>query len=115
MKILIVDDDASIAFLLSEILKIWGHDVSTLNSPLEAVEQLQKDNTYDIVFTDFVMDDMTGKDLIDEVKKTQPELHFVITTALPKEKVIGDTGIEHILEKPFKMDNVKQILEKLPL
>lgn len=109
MKIVIIDDDPSISFLLSEILKIWNHDVSTFISPKEALNEI-KHVKPDLVFTDYIMDELSGKDVFKAVSAYSDEISVVIMTALEKEHILLETGCKFILEKPFKMADVKKLI-----
>ena len=112
LKIVIIDDDASISFLLCEILKIWDHDVESFTSPVEAIKKI-KSKDIDLVFTDYIMDELSGKDVFKQLTEYSDKIKVIITTALPKELIIAESGCEIILEKPFKMADVKRLIDSL--
>ena len=68
MSILIVDDSPESRGLLAITLKKWGYNVFTANDGLEALE-IYKNNTISIVITDWMMPNMDGLTLCDEIRK----------------------------------------------
>src|SRR5688572_31994732 len=67
-KILVVDDEKPILLLLKEALTQWGYDVTCAASAVEAVELL-KNGLFDALISDVRMPDMSGLDLLREVRK----------------------------------------------
>ena len=81
LKILVVDDEASVRELLRRGLSQMGHffvDVAA-NGP-EAIEKIEKD-LFDLVLTDLKMPEMGGIELLKTIKGTRPELTVIIMTA----------------------------------
>ena len=56
-KILVIDDDASVAEILSIFLEEAGHDVTTVLSGAEAMQLIQE-KAYDVILTDLVLPDV---------------------------------------------------------
>lgn len=113
-KVLIVDDDHSIALLLSEILKLWDHNVSVLVSGKKALEYI-KDNDYDLIILDLMMPDLDGIEVRNQALQLKPELEhrFVFTTGLREDHSLRlKTDNSIILEKPFKIKSVQDVIGK---
>src|SRR3954453_13524218 len=68
-KILIVDDESSMRFLLRATFELDGHDVDEAANGRVAAELLESDREYDLVSTDFMMPVMNGAELIDRIRK----------------------------------------------
>lgn len=79
-RILIVDDEPSITKLLSRILKKEGYNVKTSISPLKAVE-ITSLFSPNLIISDLKMPEMTGLELLKQIKNDRPEIDFIIVTA----------------------------------
>ena len=53
------------------------------------------------------MDELSGKDVFKQLKEYSEKITVIITTALPKETIIAESGCEIILEKPFPKNDIK--------
>jgi DNA-binding NtrC family response regulator len=81
LKLLVVDDEASVRELLRRGLSQMGHFlVDVASNGLEAVEKIEK-NLFDLVLTDLKMPEMGGIELLKAIKGTRPELTVIIMTA----------------------------------
>jgi len=118
LKILIVDDFATMRKILNNILKEIGFtNISQAANGKTALEKL-KNTKFDLVFCDWNMPGMLGIDLLktirqdDELKK----LPFVMVTAeAMKDNIIKavKAGVTTYIEKPFSAETVRQELNKI--
>jgi DNA-binding NarL/FixJ family response regulator len=90
LSILIVDDEESIRVSLEGILNKKYYAKSAESGSI-ALEMLRNDN-YDLILTDIMMDDMTGIELLKIIKKNFPEILVVLMTGYSS----LDTAIEAI-------------------
>jgi two-component system response regulator PilR (NtrC family) len=79
-RILIVDDERSIRELLEIFLKKEGFAVTSANSAEQGL-QLTKTNEFDLIVSDIKMADMTGIDLLREVREQGFAGQFILLTA----------------------------------
>jgi len=79
-RILVVDDERSLAILLSRILRQAGYKVEIANSAIEAIKKIPV-FLPNLVITDLKMPKMSGLDLLKEVHPERPEIDFIILTA----------------------------------
>jgi len=79
-RILIVDDKASLRFLLSGYLEDAGYATLRAAGGAEALRFL-RDESIDLVLTDIVMPEMTGIELLRNIRSTHPDLPVVLVTA----------------------------------
>jgi DNA-binding NtrC family response regulator len=119
--ILIIDDEISQRLILSGYLKGKGYDVLEAESGREGIK-LAKENAVDIVLTDFKMPDITGLDVLKEIKKFNPETGVVLITAFGTiEDAVNamKEGAYDYLTKPIELDEldflVKRMLERRQL
>ncbi len=81
LRILVVDDEASVRELLRRGLSQMGKfSVEVASNGLQAIEKIEKD-IFDLVLTDLKMPEMDGIELLKALKGTRPEMIVIIMTA----------------------------------
>ena len=80
MKVLVVDDDKSIALNLIEVLDKKGYTAKAVFTGEKAIEESQK-NKCDIALVDMLLPDMDGIHVLDEIKKNSPKTVVIMITA----------------------------------
>lgn len=114
-KILFVDDDSAILSIVDQYLSREGYKVSLAESGVEALKLL-KDKKFDIVFTDFKMPGIDGIELLARIKEYSPEIEVIIVTGhgtLESAVKAMKTGSYDYLQKPFKLDLLKIIIDRI--
>lgn len=109
-KIVILDDEKMVTSSFKTLLKVEGFsDVNCFNSPFEAVEFL-KNNTPDIIISDFMMPEMNGFEFLTEAKKLHPEVSMILLTGYADKenaiKAINEIGLYKYIEKPWDNDDL---------
>jgi len=79
-KILLVEDDGSLGYLLSEYLKMKNFDVVWEKSPVYGLKTVES-GIFDLAILDVMMPEMDGFTLASEISKINPELPFIFLTA----------------------------------
>ena len=102
--VLIVDDDASILGIVSEVLGDDGYTVSTASSGEEAVDIL-RDNQFSLVMSDIRLPGINGVEVLEHIKRVSPRTNVIMITS----HASLDTSIDAIkhgaydyLLKPFE-------------
>ncbi len=87
-RILVVDDEVKLAFLLKQSLLNLGpeYEIETANSALEALK-IMEDNPCDLVITDFRMRGMGGLDLM-RASSGKPETLVILMTAYGSPEIV---------------------------
>jgi DNA-binding NtrC family response regulator len=114
-KILFVDDDSAIRSIVDKYLSRAGYNVSLAESGVEALKLL-KGKKFDIVFTDFKMPGIDGIELLARIKEYSPEIEVIIVTGhgtLESAVKAMKTGSYDYLQKPFKLDLLKIIIDRI--
>ncbi|WP_036384339.1 response regulator transcription factor [Muricauda sp. MAR_2010_75] len=79
-KLILVEDDASLGYLLSEYLGMKGFGVTWVKNAQEALQKTET-NVFDLAILDVMLPDMDGFELSQKVKAINPELPFLFLTA----------------------------------
>jgi CheY-like chemotaxis protein len=115
--ILIVDDEAELAEMLSDILRRAGHHTTIAASGNAALAQLAAQE-YDIILSDVHMPNLNGLDLYRHVQHAYPQLCKRIvfmtgdTLGATVRHFLQETGVPH-LEKPLIPREVLQLVQGL--
>lgn len=88
-KILIIDDDLDICFLLEQLLKQNGYETASANSPKKGLAVLEK-SAFDLVITDYRMEGMDGNELMYRIKERQ-NIPVIIITGFKDVKTAVDS------------------------
>ena len=114
-NILLVEDDESLGYLLSEYLKMKSFDVVWANNGLEALNLVKKD-FFDLIILDVMMPEMDGFTLAKELNKDFPEIPFIFLTArsLKIDVLKGfSLGAVDYLKKPIDEEELVVRLNRL--
>lgn len=114
-KILLVEDDLRQQQLINDILCTEGFDVITAASVEEAVLAV-KVNQFDAVFSDWKLGELSGIELLNYVRRNQPELGFAIATAygtINHAVEAMNAGADDYLAKPFQRQELLLCVEKI--
>ncbi|MBL9169816.1 MAG: response regulator [Verrucomicrobiales bacterium] len=116
-QILVVDDEESIVFLTTRILKKLGYRSRGFRSPEEALAQFKfKPYDYAAVITDLSMPNLSGPDLARQILMIRPDIPIILTTGYirPEEQDQAEaTGIRYILLKPNTVSEMGQALSSV--
>ena len=109
-RILVVDDEPNLAFLLAENLVDLGPDyeIEVSHSGPEALD-LNTQNPFDLVITDLMMPEMNGLTLSKQLTEEKPGIKLILMTAYGNEDIAlkaKDLGICSYITKPFEMEDM---------
>ncbi len=114
-KILFVDDDQHILSIVEQFLGRFGFNVTTESSGKKAIEMVQE-NHYSVVFTDLNMPEISGMELLKQVKAVSSETEVIIVsgygtieTAIEAMKL----GSYDFLQKPIHFDRFKILIDRI--
>jgi CheY-like chemotaxis protein/HPt (histidine-containing phosphotransfer) domain-containing protein len=113
-RILAVDDNESNLHLLKLQLSELGHQVTTANNG-EAAIKLYENNHFDLVFLDIQMPGVDGLEVTRRINliagHTPPVIGLTAHASNEEKQAYLDTGMDQVLMKPLRIDNLKSILE----
>jgi len=113
-KIFVVDDEKNIRVTLRIALEDWGHEVYDSGVPEEAMDKI-KEEDFDVLISDLIMDNMDGIKLLHNVKQISPETEVIMMSAhgtISKAVEAIRAGAIDFIEKPFAIDMLEMVLER---
>lgn len=114
LKVLIVDDQAGVRFLLEIVVRESGHEAYMAQNGLEAIEMARSIHP-DLIFMDVRMPLIGGLEALGKIKATNPEIQVIIMTAYGSEQTVSDAlkkGAWCYIAKPFDVNEIKELLIK---
>ncbi|NOU99807.1 hybrid sensor histidine kinase/response regulator [Paenibacillus planticolens] len=118
--VLIVDDHYANLKILIDAFEPMGYDVIAVKNGFEAVAQIDKPNTVDLVILDLMMPGMSGFEVCQTIRKKYTLLEMpvlmVTTAAQPQDKLAAfEAGANDFLPKPFDTMELKARIKGLLL
>ncbi len=115
MKILVIDDEESLAKILSKYLQQNGHEVGTAHSGREGIEKasvLQPD----VILLDLHLPDWSGMEVLSKLNENLSSASIVVITgsgSVDSAVQAMRMGAEDYLEKPIDLEKLKIVVKKI--
>lgn len=109
------DDDAVREFAIS-LMERLGYRVLSASSPQECLELLQSHRSADLLLTDVIMPDMSGKTLYWNAVKLCPDIRVLYMSGHPEETVRRNgilTENDSLIQKPFTLDSLARKIREV--
>ena len=113
IKILIADDDKTIADILKDLISGSERLVDAFHDGLAAIESIQK-NYYDLIIADLVMPGASGLEVLRYARKVNPDVIVIIITgyaSLETAITAIKEGAYDYIRKPCKLEEIKIVVE----
>jgi signal transduction histidine kinase/CheY-like chemotaxis protein len=107
--VLVVEDEEPVRHMTVDALRELGYTVVQASDGKEALQHLQLQPRVDVMFTDIVMPDMTGRELVDQARKSRPDLKVLYTTGYTRNAVVHNGVLDRdvaFLPKPFTLEQL---------
>jgi two-component system, NtrC family, response regulator HydG len=114
-KILVVDDEPALLALLQDALGDWGYHVKHASTGAAAIGMLRSE-LFDAALIDIRMPDMTGLDLLREIKRQDSCAEVVMMTGYPAISSAIEAlreGAYDYLSKPLILDELRHLMARL--
>lgn len=118
-RILVVDDERFITFMLSSLFKWAKIEVESINVSTEALGKLEAVR-FDLIVTDYMMPVLNGLDLIKKIRAHDNPDVMGIEALMLTAKKLDETEMNSLLEnkvrylkKPFVPNDLKQIVMQI--
>jgi signal transduction histidine kinase/ActR/RegA family two-component response regulator len=113
--VLVVEDESAVRHVSVDALRDLGYAVVQASDGKQALEVLRIQPRVDILFTDIVMPEMTGRELAEKALILRPNLQVIYTTGYTRNSIIHngilDPGIA-FLAKPFTIAQLAQKMKE---
>jgi len=113
--ILVVEDDDIVRNLASASLKSFGYKIYEAINGRDALELINEQNlanSIDLLFTDMIMPEMGGEELIENVKKINPNIKILLSSGYTDSRVyFNDTDTKtgyYMLNKPYTIQKLEK-------
>lgn len=106
--VLVVDDEPTVLVLARRVLGRAGHRVSCAET-LDGAVAIAEVDPVDVVLSDKNLPGATGFQVIDALRRFDPELPAILMTAYPEPLLATGTRIQGYLPKP--MESIDSIIE----
>ena len=110
--VMLVEDDGSIREFLTLVLESHGYDVAAARDGQEALDLLEE-TVPDVVLTDLEMPRLDGWQLISTLRfdPVVSQVPVIVISAAVGPLSQDDLGVHAVIEKPFLVENLIQVLE----
>lgn len=115
-RIIVIDDDAEMRNLITDVLKRQGYDVSAFESANIVLGNAQSKvlGPTDAVICDVVMPDLDGRDFVKQFKHIRPAIPVILITAYgsalsPRDAVT--VGASRLVMKPFTISELLDAIQ----
>lgn len=118
-KLLIVEDDKLQQFILTKILSDFEYECETMDDGQQVVDHLDKLD-YNIIFMDCIMPNLGGVDATKHIRTYEKEhkqkrriiIGSTALTSNEEHKSCIDAGMDYVIHKPYKKDEIFASLKK---
>jgi DNA-binding NtrC family response regulator len=107
-RVLVVDDEEALRYLLSTELAAEGYEVETAGDGDEAIEAI-KQKDYDVVLLDIKMPRVDGFEVLKFIKQNKPEIKVIMLTAYADVKNAIEAlklGASDFVSKPYDLQDI---------
>jgi signal transduction histidine kinase/ActR/RegA family two-component response regulator len=114
--ILVVEDDEHVRTMTAESLRELGYTVLQAASGMEALLLLEENAAVDLIFTDIVMPQMSGRQLADAVQEKWPTIRILYTTGYTRNAIVHNGVLDHgvsLLAKPFSLEQLAHKIREI--
>ena len=115
--IMVVEDEESLRGLMNGILSGLGYKVTLAANGSEALLKIKENKTMpDLIITDMVMPNLSGKQLINQLKQQHPDIKTIYMSGYTDNTILQNGVIESsetFIQKPFTTENLAAIIRKV--
>ena len=120
-RILIMDDEETVANTTGEILTVLGYEVASVRDGKEAIEQYRTANEsgrpFDAVILDLtVPGGMGGEEAIKKLLEIDPSVKAIVSSGYSNDPIMGkfkEYGFSGIVPKPFQIHELSKVINKV--
>lgn len=114
MRLVIIDDEPIVGRRLKQVFSKMGYEVEIFTNPKTAIEFMEKE-PFDIVVTDFKMEEMDGMEVLRRAKELNPASRVIIITGYARPETAKEAfknGVFDFMVKPFRLEELKKAVNR---
>ena len=114
IKILIVDDERDMCWLLSRVFQDADYEATTALTGEEALIKVEKEEP-ELVILDVKLPGISGIEVLSTIKKVEPEIVVIIISAYGTEEIRKEAmriGAYDFIDKPFSLEKILRTVRK---
>ncbi len=114
IRVLVVDDEPRICHLILEVLVQEGYMVDVSFSGTDALQMIKKHN-YHLLITDLEMPGIDGLELIQKIKKKNPDIRAIMITGNTTVDIATWSlryRIDNYMKKPFNIIELRKVVKQ---
>ena len=119
LRVLVVDDEASIRSVIAENLAACGFEVSTARDGLEAMATIENAGEPQVVITDIIMPGQEGLETIIAIRRKYPLIRLLAISGGGRTKSVdflqmaARLGADAVMPKPLDIDELERVVRRL--
>jgi len=113
LRVLVIDDDKSLAEAIAESLERRGHDCTVCTNGKAGLAKLEE--PFDVVLTDLRMMDVGGLEIVKRCRQSLPDAEVFVITGFADVKTAVEAmklGASHYLQKPIDLAELRAVVDK---
>jgi CheY-like chemotaxis protein len=110
-KVLVIDDEKAILKVLTKILSRVGYTVDATDNGTDAIKKVTISH-YDFVITDIKMPEISGEEILHEIKSIKGDnLPVIGMSGTPW--LLDENSFDAVINKPFSIEELFEVVEKI--
>ena len=115
--ILLIDDEASIIGMATQILEKHGYSVTSFMDGQEALSHFKNQPyQFDLIITDLIMPTYSGSELASAITEVNPNVPIILSTGFSdkiSKSACASWGVDKVINKPFTISELLTAIEHL--
>ena len=115
--ILLIDDEASIIEMATQILEKHGYSVTSFMDGQEALSYFKNQPyQFDLIITDLIMPTYSGSELASAITAVNPNVPIILSTGFSdkiSKSACASWGVDKVINKPFTINELLNAIEHL--
>ena len=112
--VLLVEDEPMVRGVAERALTRHGYTVITADNGEDALEILDRGETIDLLISDVVMPGMDGPTMVEEARKSRPDLKILFMSGYAEEQLRNSINVDNVsfLPKPFSVQELAEAAKR---
>lgn len=116
-NIMVIDDEETVLWATSEMIRDLGYQVESINSGQEGLKILkERENSFDLVLLDRSMPDISGIECFHEIQMINPDIPIVLYSGFAKQEEVEGLlkeGLKGFIQKPFSQAHLSREIARI--